>query len=161
MDKDRNELKNENLKIREDALKIKEKDLQDTLQSIEMENRKTIAAIGFEAILVSLTLNAVTKMNFGQYFFFGLMILISTIVSFYNLFAKKVAIHTDVDEIFIRKEDNNDWDRYIDYKYLRIKKSYEDAQKLLVKKAVLTIWTFVFLSIAILTVLIGGVYGIR
>jgi hypothetical protein len=148
---------NENLKIREDAIKIKEDDLQDTIQSIDNENTKTSFSLAFESLLIIQSFDFLTKKPLWLAISYSIFILFSIIIAFYNLFAKKVSTHTNVEDVFIRKNNNNNWDDYIDRKYMRISDAYKSAKELLNSKANLTRCTFILLGIALLIYLIGGI----
>lgn len=147
----------DNLKIREDALKIKEKDLDDTLKSIDSENTKTSFALAFESLLVIQSFEFLVKKPLWMTIPYAAIIFFAIVLALYNLFAKKVVIHTNVDDVFIRKNENNNWDSYIDRKYERINDAYKNAKDLLNTKASLTKLTFIFLGIAVLILLIGSI----
>jgi len=151
----------DSLKIREDALKLKERDFLDTLKSIEMENQKTIAVIGFEGVLVSVSFSVLSKMSFWMYAFYLLTILATVVVSFINLFAKKIAIHTDVSQVFESKTNFKDWYKYIESRYEKIRQDYTNAHNLLKIKVKFTNASLILLGLTIFIVLIGGRYGIR
>lgn len=151
--------KGDNIKIREDALKIKEKDIEDTLKSIDSENTKTSFALAFESLLVVQSLNFLTKNSLCIIIPYAIAILVAIIIALWNLVAKKVYIHTNVDDIFCRKDRYNDWNTYLDQKYERFKQTYTEAKRLLNAKANLTIATFISLIIALLILLVGGIYA--
>ena len=147
----------DNLKIREDAIKIKENDLKDTIQSIDSENTKTSLALAFESLLIIQSFDFLSKKPLLLSISFVIFILASIIVALYNLFAKKVPLHTNVEDIFIRKESNNNWSDYIDRKYERISDAYKKGKELLNSKANLTGYSFLLLLIALIIYLIGGI----
>ena len=148
---------NDNIKIREDALKIKEKDIEDTLKSIHSENTKTSFALAFESLLVVQSFEFLTQNSLWITIPYRVIISISLLIAFYNLFAKKVYIHTNIDDIFSKKDEYNNWSKYLDDKYERFKQINTEAKRLLDKKASYTRCTFILLGIAVLILLIGGI----
>ncbi len=145
----------DNIKIREDALKIQEKDIEDTIQSIDNENIKTSFAIAFESLLIVQVIDFIKDKPLIIKILFFAPLLLSIGTAFWNIFSRKVPIHTNVDEAFVRKESYNNWSDYLDKKHLRLNDIYKSAQELLKTKSFLTKSTFGLLSISLLILIIG------
>jgi len=133
---------NELIKIKEDAIKIKEHDLDDTIKSIENENIKSSFVLGFSGILFGIVFGQMNKILIQEAIIFTL--LLSIIISLWNITAKKVETHTNVDEIFINNRPR-EWEEYLNYKYLRLNDNYKNAKKLLYQKSDYTKASFILL----------------
>ena len=150
-----NNINNEDLiKIKEDAIKIQIHDLDDTIKSIENENVKSSFVLGFSGVMLGIVFNGLDKLLLWQAIVFLLLLISSIIISLYNISAKKIKIHTNVDEIFVNNQPK-EWEMYLNYKHLHLRNSYGEAKKLLYKKSNLTrisffllISSFLFLTIS-------------
>ncbi len=151
----------ENLKIREDAIKIQVRDIEDVTRGLELENTKVSVVLAFESLLLVESLGQIkyTTPLIKTVFIFPLLVSMS--ISFYNLFAKKIKSHTDVGGVFVRKDSYKNWSDYIDVKHIRLDGVYEETQRLLRQKSHLTNWAFIFLflSVIALATSIGGDFG--
>lgn len=134
---------NDLLKIKEDAVKIQESDLMDMVKSIGDESQKSYFVIVFAGILMALIrdFGKVPK-EFVCAFIF--LVLVAVGIAFYNISSKKVAIHADVSEIFIRNSPIN-WADHIINKHIFLNQSYQDARNLLDEKDFLTKISFFFI----------------
>lgn len=145
----------DSLRIREDALYIQEKDLEDALKTIEQENYKTSVALGFIGVILVQSLQfASDGPLWWSVIYLGLLMLAAA-TGFYNLLSKKIAVHTNVDEIFVRKEAFRSWSDYLDLKHLRLAEAYRDAKKLVGHKASLTKITFALVVFSLLILAVG------
>jgi len=93
----------QNLRIREDAIRIQEKDLEDIIKSYELENSKTSVGLAFAGLLLIQSTQFVFERPPWYSVLFLALLVLAVFVGFRNLFAKKVPLHTNVDEVFIRK----------------------------------------------------------
>lgn len=141
-------------KIKEDAIKIQINDLQDTIKSIENENTKSSFILGFAGILFSIVFNKIDILPLWQAIVFIILLLSSVGVAFWNITAKKVNIHTNLDEIFVNNEPK-EWEKYLNYKHLRLRENYKNAKGLLYQKANFTklSFTLLILSVVFLTII--------
>ncbi|MBN2094335.1 MAG: hypothetical protein JW740_03150 [Candidatus Zambryskibacteria bacterium] len=147
-------MENENLvKIKQDAIAIQESDLKDAIQSIENENTKSSFALGFAGVLMGLIFGNIDDLLFWQKIIFSLLTIISIGFAFYNILSKKLATHTKVDEIFVNNSPNN-WEKYLNYKHLRLRDCYSEAKTLLYRKTTLTKIAYFFLILDLLFLLI-------
>ncbi|XOB40570.1 MAG: hypothetical protein ACKKMR_00980 [Candidatus Nealsonbacteria bacterium] len=135
------------IKIKEDAVKIQISDLQDTVKSIENENIKSSFILGFAGILFGLVFNKVDILPLWQAIVFIILLLSSIKLAFWNITAKKVNIHINVDEIFVNNEPRK-WEKYLNFKHLRLRKNYRNAKNLLYQKANYTRLSFVLLILS-------------
>ena len=135
------------IKIKEDAIKIQINDLQDTIKSIENENIKSSFILGFAGILFSLIFDKVDILSLWQAIVYIILLLGSIGIAFWNITAKKVNIHINVDEIFVNNEPKN-WGRYLNFKHLRLRENYQNAKNLLYQKANYTRLSFVLLILS-------------
>ena len=147
-------INNEDLiKIKEDAIKIQIHDLDDTIKSIENENVKSSFVLGFSSVLFGIAFSQIDKILLWQAILFILTLMLSITISLWNITAKKINIHTNVDEIFVNNEPK-EWEKYLNYKHLRLRESYADAKKLLYKKANYTRVSFFLLILSSLFLVI-------
>lgn len=99
---------NDNLiKIKEDAIKIQEADIADTIRSIENENTKSSFVLGFAAVLFGIVFDKMDKIQQEIMLVFLLLVVLSVIFALWNISAKKIKIHTNVDEIFVKNKPDN------------------------------------------------------
>lgn len=149
----------ENLKIREDAIKIQERDIEDSTKGLELENTKVSVVLGFEGLLLVEALSLLGGKPALIKILFVLPLFASMVVGFYNLFAKKIKSHTNVEEIFVRKNSYQSWSDYIDVKHLRLNGVYEETRGLLRQKSHLTNWSFVLLLLAVVVLIVISMGG--
>jgi len=135
------------IKIKEDAIKIQINDLQDTIKSIENENIKSSFILGFAGILFSLVFDKIDTLSLWQAIVYIILLLGSIGIAFWNITAKKVDIHINVDEIFVNNEPKN-WERYLNFKHLRLRENYQNAKNLLYQKANYIRLSFVLLILS-------------
>lgn len=135
------------IKIKEDSIKIQEHDLEDTVKSIENENSKSSFVLGFAGILFALIFNQVDKILLWQAIVFVSLLICSIGFALWNITAKKVSIHTEVDQIFVNNEPK-EWEKYLNYKHLRLNDSYDSAKNLLYQKCNYTRISFVLLILS-------------
>ncbi|MCM8817105.1 MAG: hypothetical protein NC913_06315 [Candidatus Omnitrophica bacterium] len=99
---------NDNLiKIKEDAIKIQEADIADAIRSIENENTKSSFVLGFAAVLFGIVFDKMDKIQQEIMLVFLLLVVLSVIFALWNISAKKIKIHTNVDEIFVKNKPDN------------------------------------------------------
>ena len=137
------------IKVKEDAIKIQVIDLQDTVKSIDNENIKSSFVLGFASVLFGLILNQINTFQLWQSIIFIILLILSVGMAFWNISAKKVNIHINVDEIFVKNQPK-DWEIYLNDKYLRLRENYQNAKDLLYQKANYTRISFVLLVVSIL-----------
>lgn len=145
----------DNVKIREDALRIQERDLEDALKTVEQENNKTSIAMGFLGLILVQSLQFVPTQPRWWAALYLALLTFAAVTGFYNLFAKKVGVHTNVAEVFTRKEAFNFWSDYLDLKYLRIADAYKEAARLVDGKALLNKITFASIGAGLLILILG------
>lgn len=145
------------IKVKEDAIKIQESDIIDAIKSIEMENTKSYYAIAFLGVLIGIVFNNIDKIKKEIAIIFMLLTLVAIIIAFYNIAAKKIKIHTNVDDIFI-KNYPNDWNSYLNDKHLRLRKIYDESKNLLYQKAILNKWVLFILILATLFLSAGRIF---
>lgn len=145
-----NDKKNNDLvKVKEDAINIQIMDLQDTIKSIENENQKSQVVLGLAGVLFSILLNQFQGLQFCQKIIFLIPLIISIIISLFNIKSKKVKIHTQVNSIFVNGQPN-DWETYLNNKHLHLNELYTNAKKLLYQKANCTKIAYIFLILSII-----------
>jgi len=144
---------NDLIKIKEDAIKIQEADITDTIKSIENENTKSSFVLGFAAVLFGILFDKMDKIHRGAAIASLLLLLISVALVIRNIFAKKIKIHTNVDEIFENYKPN-DWEEHLNNRHLRLREIYIEAKTLLYQKATLNRWAYLLLisSVIILSI---------
>lgn len=88
---------------------------------------------------------------------FILALLSSVGVALWNISAKKIKIHTNVDEIFVKNKPN-DWKEHLNNRHLRLREIYSEANKLLNQKASLTRWAFILFILSVLLLSIMSIF---
>ena len=150
---------NDLVKIKEDAIKIQEADITDTIKSIENENTKSSFVLGFAAVLFGIVFDKIDKIQKEVAIAFLLLLLVSVGLALWNISAKKIKTHTNVDEIFVKNKPD-DWKEHLNNRHLRLREIYSEANKLLYQKASLTRWAFILLILSVLIISIARIlYG--
>jgi hypothetical protein len=151
-------MENDLIKIKEDAVKIQEKDLIDTVKSIEIENTKSSFVLIFSSALIALIKDSKT-LPLSVNIIFLILAIGSIAVSFYNITAKKIVIHANVDEIFV-KNIPTQWLEHLNNKHLFLKACYQEAKNLLYRKANLTRVSFILVVLSTILISIAKIiYG--
>ena len=148
-------MENDLIKIKEDAVKIQEADLLDTLKSIEAENTKSSFALIFTSALIAL-LKDFDKLPLWVNIIFLVLAIGSIVVALYNISAKKVSVHANVDEIFV-KNTPTQWEEHLQNKHLFLRNSYQEAKNLLYKKANLTRASFILVALSTIIISIAKI----
>jgi len=148
-------MENDLIKIKEDAVKIQEADLLDTLKSIEVENTKSSFALIFTSALIALLKNF-DKLSPWVNIIFLVLAIGSIVVALYNISAKKVSVHANVDEIFV-KNTPTQWEEHLQNKHLFLRNSYQEAKNLLYKKANLTRASFILVALSTIIISIAKI----
>lgn len=148
-------MENDLLKIKEDAIKIQEADLLDTIKSIEAENTKSSFALIFASALIAL-LKDFDKLPLWVNILFLILAIGSIIFALYNISAKKVSVHANVDEIFV-KNIPTQWEEHLQNKHLFLRNSYQEAKNLLYTKANLTRVSFVLVALSTILISIAKI----
>ena len=146
------------IKIKEDAIKIQERDLEDTVKSIENENTKSSFVLGFVGIIIGIFFNSSIILPFNLLIFISTLILCTVSCALFNIWAKASKIHNNVDSIFVNNEPR-EFEKYLNYKHLRLRESYNEAKKLLYKKALFTKLSYILLVLALLSIFIYKIYS--
>ena len=147
-------MENDLIKIKEDAIKIQEADLLDTIKSIEAENTKSSFVLIFASALIALVKDF-DKLPQWVNIVFLVFAIGSVILAFYNISAKKVSVHANVDEIFV-KNTPTQWEEHLNNKHLSLRDRYQEAKNLLYTKASLTKISFILVALS--TILISIVH---
>ena len=148
-------MENDLLKIKEDAIKIQEADLLDTIKSIEAENTKSSFVLIFASALIAL-FKDFDKSPLWVNIVFLVLAISSIIVALYNISAKKVSVHANVDEIFL-KNTPTQWEEHLQNKHLFLRNSYQEAKNLLYTKASLTRISFVLVALSTILISIAKI----
>ncbi len=148
-------MENDLLKIKEDAIKIQESDLLDTIKSIEAENTKSSFVLIFASAIMAL-LKDFDKLPLWINIFFLVLAIGSIIFALYNISAKKVSIHANVDEIFV-KNIPTQWEEHLQNKHLFLRNNYQEAKSLLYTKANLTRISFVLVALSAILISIAKI----
>ncbi len=148
-------MENDLIKIKEDAVIIQEADLLDTIRSIEAENTKSSFVLVFASALIALVKDF-DKIPKEISFIFLLLSVGSIILALYNISAKKISVHANVDEIFVKNTPTR-WEEYINNKHLFLRNSYQEAKKLLYKKANLTRISFILAVLSTILISIANI----
>jgi len=148
-------MENDLLKIKEDAIKIQEADLIDTIKSVEAENTKSSLALIFASALIAL-LKDFDKLPLWINILFLVLAIGSIIFALYNISAKKVSVHANVDEIFV-KNIPTQWEEHLQNKHLFLRNSYQEAKSLLYTKANLTRISFVLVALSTILISIAKI----
>ena len=136
-------------KIKEDAIRIQENDLKDTVSSIDNEATKSSFVIGFAGVLFAIVFATLDQISLPYAVVFASLLLLSISLAFWNITSKKIFIHTNVDELF-RDKGSIEWGEYLDRKHLHLKESCTNAKDLLYRKATTTKHSIFFLILAYL-----------
>ena len=148
-------MENDLIKIKEDAVKIQEADILDTLKSIEAENTKSSFALIFTSALIAL-LKDFDKLPLWVNIIFLVLAIGSIVVALYNISAKKVSAHANVDETFV-KNTPTQWEEHLQNKHLFLRNSYHEAKNLLYKKANLTRASFILVALSTIIISIAKI----
>lgn len=143
------------IRVKEDAIKIQEADLVDTIKSIEAENTKSSFSLIFASALIAF-LKDFDKLPLWVNIIFLILAVGSVIVSLYNISAKKVSVHANVDEIFVKNAPTQ-WEEHLQNKHLFLGNSYQEAKKLLYKKANLTRASFILVVLSTILISIAKI----
>lgn len=144
-------MENDLIRIKEDAIKIQEADLLDTMKSIEAENTKSSFSLIFASTLIAF-LKDFDRLSPWISIIFLVLAVGSIIVALYNISAKKVSAHANVNEIFVKNVPTQ-WEEHLQNKHLFLGNSYQEAKNLLYKKANLTKASFILVALS--TILIS------
>jgi hypothetical protein len=79
-------------------------------------------------VLFGIAFNQLDKLPLLPAIIFVLLLSSAVVISLFNISAKKVKIHINVDEVFVNNIPN-DWETYLNYKHLRYREIYENAKK--------------------------------
>lgn len=153
-----NSINNDLIKIKEDAIKIQEQDLRDTITSIDNETTKSSLVIGFAGILFGIAFGQIDNFPLFHTIIFISLLLASIAFAFWNMISKKITIHTNVDSIFVNKRPQ-EWEEYLNYRHLHLRDTYNNAKNLLYQKATFTKISFCLLilsSLFLILIKIGG-----
>lgn len=153
-----NSNRDELIKIKEDAIEIQKHDLDDVIKSIENENTKSSLILGFSGVLLGIVFRDLDSIPKWRAIIFLFLLMLSIGFSLYNMAAKKVKIHTNVDDIFVNNTPD-EWEKYLNFKHLRLRESYEEAKRLLYQKAYLTIISFILLILSSLILVVIKIWG--
>ena len=138
---------NDLIKIKEDAIRIQEKDLEDTVRSIADETHKSSLIIGFIGAVFILSFGYLDDIPLPYIAAFILLLLLAACFALWNMAPKKTIIHTNVDEVFVKgKPDKRE--EYLGYRHLSLRASYGNAKTLLYRKASCTKWALIFLILS-------------
>jgi hypothetical protein len=148
-------MKNDLIKIKEDAIKIQEADLLDTIKSIEAENTKSSFVLIFASALIVLVKDF-DKLPQWINIVFLILAIGSVILAFYNISAKKINVHANVDEIFV-KNTPTQWEEHLANKHLFLRNSYQEAKSLLYTKAILTKISFILVTLSTIFISIAKI----
>jgi hypothetical protein len=148
-------MENDLIKIKEDAIKIQEADLLDSIKSIESENIKSSFVLIFASTLIVMVKDFDRLPQWANIVFLVLAIG-SIIIAFYNIAAKKVNVHANVDEIFVKSVPTQ-WVDYLANKHLFLRNSYQEAKNLLYKKATLTKISFILVVLSTIFISIAKI----
>lgn len=143
------------IKIQEDAVKIQEADLQDTVKSIEAENTKSSFVLIFTSALVVL-IKDFDNFPLWVNTLFLVFTISSILIAFYNISSKKIHTHSNVDEIFV-KNTPTQWEEHLRNKHLFLRDAYQEAKAVLYKKAFLTKVAFIFVALATILISIANI----
>jgi activator of 2-hydroxyglutaryl-CoA dehydratase len=144
----------ENIKIREDAIRIQEKDVADTCDGIKFETTKISFALAFLSIVTAQSLKFVLSQDYWYKILFIILLLVAFGAAMFSLFAKKTNVHTNVDPIFADNSNDN-WKQYLEHRHNNLKDIKTNADKLLKSKVKYTKTTFILLSLVVLYLIIG------
>lgn len=145
--------------IKEDAIRTQEAGLLDTIKSIELENNKSSFALIFASALLAIPKDF-EEAPLCIVVLFLVLTIGSIIIAFYNISAKKVSVHANVDEIFV-KNTPKEWGIYLNNKHLFLRNAYQEAKNLLYKKVLLTKASFVFIVLSVILIsLVRVFYGL-
>ncbi|GEM_PF-2580277 len=148
-------MENDLIKVKEDAIKIQETDLLDTIRSIEAENTKSSFALIFTSALIAL-LKDFDKLPLWVNIIFLVLAISSIVVALYNISAKKVSVHANVDEIFV-KNIPTQWEEHLQNKHLSLRDRYQKAKNLLYEKANLTRVSFILVALSTILISIAKI----
>lgn len=144
---------NERVKIKEDALRILETDSQDTIRSLEQEHLKSSFALGFAATFLGVVMDKLDALSSCVAIPILLLLLGSVAVAIYNLLARSIPTHTNVDKVF-EEGGPTGWEKHLHVKYESMEKHYRQLSRLLKEKSVMTKISFACLFFSAL-LLIG------
>lgn len=148
-------MENDLIRIKEDAIKIQEADLLDTMKSIEAENTKSSFSLIFASALIAF-LKDFDRLSPWISIIFLVLAVGSIIVALYNISAKKVSVHANVNEIFVKNVPTQ-WEEHLQNKHLFLGNSYQEAKNLLYKKANLTKASFILVALSTILISIAKI----
>lgn len=124
---------NDSIKIKEDAVKLKEKDIEDTIKSLD--NQAIVSYYIVSAILWFLAL-VFREVSVDKSTKITVLVLgfILVFIWFYNILSKKVDIHSDMSWVFSEKYKKT-YDEYLDKKYQHLSKIYTNVKNWLLEKS--------------------------
>ena len=116
------------IKIKEDSIKLQEIDILDVLKSINNENIKSFFILIFILILIA-AIDNFNNLPIAINILFFILTIGSVIFALYNILSKKINIHTNVDDIFI-KNFPTQWEEHLQNKHLFLNDSYKEVKKI-------------------------------
>lgn len=148
------------IKMKEDALKLKQSDITDTLKSIESEHIKSSLVLVFAATLFGVVMDKLESLPVCAALLFSAFLLIAVGIALYNIAAKPVPIYTNLDDLISGEKKPLSWNEYITFKYKHLSEAFTKARKLLADKAKWTKRSFIFLAASLLLLIIFQfIYG--
>ncbi len=139
-------------RIREDAIRIQEGDIQDTLEDIRQENQKSSFILAFLAVFFGSFFDSLPTLSVKEQYVFVAFLVSATFIALWNIIAKKLKTHSNVDEIFVL-DDYKNWGIYIKDKHLRLRGVYSEAQRVLRDKSFFNKVAIVIASFSILVLI--------
>lgn len=146
------EKKDEQILIKEDALRIKENDILDLARSIENEVKKSYQALIFAGVILGFVFDKIDLLN-KWHFLFLISLILATLLALLNIWAQKIDYHTKIDRVFMHPLTAK-WEDYLNTKYLSMSSIYKDASALLLIKVTYNRWIIVLLIIAFFSLII-------
>lgn len=139
--------------IKEDAIKIKEKDIEDTVKSLSYQSIISYYAVSVILLFYVILFKSITIFNLKIIVLLLLFWFILLLIWFYNILSIKINIHSDMSWVFLKKNKFT-YDKYLDKRYEKLKIIYSNAKKGLIKKANINRKLYILSGLFILTIII-------
>lgn len=144
-------MENNILKIKEECLKIQEKDISDQVKNIDNENNKSWIIIWFVWTIITFWLQDFNNKGFCLLIIFFTLSIIPILLALMNIWSKSVWYHLNINTFFINE--SNDYKKYLNDMHLAYQNTYKNVSDLLVKKALLTKLSYIFTIILLIFIL--------
>lgn len=146
---------NENIiKVKEESLRIQERDIYDQVKNIDNENTKSWIIIWFVWTIIAFWFSNLWEIDICLKIWLFISWILPITIALLNIWSKTVWYHISVNDFFVKKEEYSNYEKYLNDLHLTYLKTYKNVSNLLNKKANLTKISYVFTTILFIFILL-------